>query len=342
MSKTRKIGCTIVVFLVLSSIVFAETREMMKHKVVKGDTLWDITEEALSDPFLWPKVWKENPWIADPHWIYPDQVINIPLYLIQRERVGKEGAPATVAPYREQAALPPPRGALKEEAKKDADQITQMTLHPLINKSLFIASGYIADKVPRVGQIIDAPNGQVIFGNDDLANISVDHDARIGQKFYVIKASGPVRHPGTGGVIGYLITIGGIAEITAMNDGEILAKITTCFGPMTIGDLLMTYYEIEAPTIQEPFRSPDISGTIIAGANQMVLQAMQDIIYVDKGSQDGIEIGDIFKTHATANQALPTGIIQVISCRDHTATAMIRSSNQPVSPGHVFTALETK
>jgi hypothetical protein len=42
---------------------------------------------------MWPKIWKENSWIANPHWIYPDQMIKIPLYLIQEEKRAEEVTP---------------------------------------------------------------------------------------------------------------------------------------------------------------------------------------------------------------------------------------------------------
>src|SRR6185312_7029251 len=41
------------------------------HNVVKGDTLWDLSQHYLGNPWYWPKVWSYNPQIANPHWIYP-------------------------------------------------------------------------------------------------------------------------------------------------------------------------------------------------------------------------------------------------------------------------------
>jgi hypothetical protein len=93
MKKTRIMRYALLVFLLLLSISFAETREIREHKVIKGDTLWGISKEELNDPFLWPKVWKENSWIANPHWIYPNQRIKVPLYLIQKEKSEEEAAP---------------------------------------------------------------------------------------------------------------------------------------------------------------------------------------------------------------------------------------------------------
>ena len=61
-------------------------QEIKDYKVKGGDTLWDISNKELQDPFLWPKIWKENPGIVNPDRIYPDQSIKIPLYLLQKEQ----------------------------------------------------------------------------------------------------------------------------------------------------------------------------------------------------------------------------------------------------------------
>lgn len=49
------------------------------HTVKRGDTLWDLAQQYLGDPFQWPQIYQLNKdAIKDPHWIYPNQVFNIP------------------------------------------------------------------------------------------------------------------------------------------------------------------------------------------------------------------------------------------------------------------------
>ncbi len=46
--------------------------------VKKGDTLWNISNNKLKDPFLWSTIWKENPDIKNSDLIYPGDRIKIP------------------------------------------------------------------------------------------------------------------------------------------------------------------------------------------------------------------------------------------------------------------------
>ncbi|MCF0215873.1 MAG: LysM peptidoglycan-binding domain-containing protein [Fibrobacteraceae bacterium] len=56
-------------FLGLSALVATA------YVVKKGDTLWDLSDEFLQDPFAWPDLWENNRHIQDPHWIYPGDSI---------------------------------------------------------------------------------------------------------------------------------------------------------------------------------------------------------------------------------------------------------------------------
>ncbi|MCA9649885.1 MAG: LysM peptidoglycan-binding domain-containing protein [Myxococcales bacterium] len=47
------------------------------HIVQNGDTLWDISELYLADPYLWPKLWSWNDHVTNAHWIFPGDRIRL-------------------------------------------------------------------------------------------------------------------------------------------------------------------------------------------------------------------------------------------------------------------------
>ncbi|WP_141096167.1 LysM domain-containing protein [Lacimicrobium sp. SS2-24] len=47
------------------------------YQVKKGDTLWDISAMYLSQPWLWPELWRNNTHISNPHLIYPGDELRL-------------------------------------------------------------------------------------------------------------------------------------------------------------------------------------------------------------------------------------------------------------------------
>jgi LysM domain len=49
------------------------------HTVARGETLWALAQQFLANPFRWPEIYNLNKTlIANPHWIYPGEVLQLP------------------------------------------------------------------------------------------------------------------------------------------------------------------------------------------------------------------------------------------------------------------------
>jgi hypothetical protein len=314
--------------LLLPSLVGAQNQEYKDYTIEKGDTLWNIADKELKDHFLWPKVWKENPDIKNPDLIFPKQKIKIPLYLLQKE----------VIPVPKSEPKPVPTVQRKPEiqaqvVKPEVKVIQPIKREHLIDKNALIASGFIADEVHSIGKITDALNNKNLIAKGDHVFINTVNPVKKGDRFYILHSAGKIPHPKSGRNLGYLIEILGIAEVIdpSKNDPQIL--ITDSFAEITPGDLLDTYYEIDPPFAPEKPRKPDIDGVIVSTKRLHFINGTWDIVYLDTGKKDGLEVGDILATTLQSEHKIIHGLIQIITLRGSTATAVVRKNNLEITTG---------
>lgn len=316
--------------LILLDVLFVgsaypEEQEYKEHTVSRGENLWSISSKEIVDPFLWPKVWKENPGIKNPDLIYPGQKIRIPLYLLQREVPPK--------PVDERAAAPEIRPEAKAKEEPVVSRIVPEEKKYLIDRNSLIASGYIADSLASVGQIIGMSNEKTHYGRGDYVYVRTAQPANKGDRFYVIRSYGKVKHPESGAMMGYLVGVIGIIEVVGPEGGRTKVKITSSFGEVTDRDLLDAYYDIEPPFLVDSPRTLTIDGFIVATRERHAVNAQYDIVYIDRGRLNGVEVGDMIATISRNKFDLPNGLIQVISTREKTATAIVLKTEREVVAG---------
>ncbi len=84
----------IIFFVFLISLQFKVYAQVSSYTVIKGDTLWDISQKNYKNPYLWPSVWDVNKsTVTNPDIIYPGQMLSIPSL-----EDAKKMAPAVVIP----------------------------------------------------------------------------------------------------------------------------------------------------------------------------------------------------------------------------------------------------
>lgn len=316
----------------------AQDQEFREHTVAGGETLWTISSKEIVDPFLWPKIWKENPDIKNPDRIYPGQKIRIPLSLLQKEVPAQSGGIAMPAES-VTGSLAERKSEGKAADKSAAIKITPAAREYFISVDAIVASGYIADSLESKGRIADTPTGRTSLGEGDYAYIASARSSQAGagfyagEKFYIIRPSQKVKHPVTGAKMGYLIDVVGVAEVVGKESGMTKARITASFSDVETGDLLDTYYEIERPFLTEEPTTKAVKGFIVASKEAKDVNGQFSIVYIDKGARDGIEVGDMLNMTALNSYAVPNGSIQIIAVKEKTATALVRTSEKEVTVG---------
>jgi LysM repeat protein len=99
----------------------SEGSSSVSHKVVRGDTLWDLAGEYLQNPFLWPKIFDANrDKIENPRLIFPNQEFVIPTV------EAAETMAATPPPTEEVSVAPPAPAPAEVEVAPEPEAVSEV------------------------------------------------------------------------------------------------------------------------------------------------------------------------------------------------------------------------
>lgn len=310
-------------------------QETYIHVVVKGDTLWDICEALYGNPWVWPKVWQLNPFITNPHWIYPGTKLRV-YYEIPKPF-------ATVAAVEQAAPEPEPEPEPTTIAPPPPPPPPKA---PTITFSEIDQVGFITPFEPKgEGLILGGRRLRKLIGAGDKIYLQFRKSSqpKVGDRFFVFKTSELIRHPVTNKDVGYLNTILGILEIALVAPDHAKAVVLSSFEDMTAGDKLMPYRKRSQEIILQAGAEP-IEGNIILSRGETFLIAERQIVFIDLGENDEIKAGHRFevfrepkaftgKDEEIVLSIQPIGELLVLAVEPDTAAAVVTKSLGEFNPG---------
>ena len=309
------------------------------HVVEKGDTLYDLAAQYLSDNYEWPRLWGFNPHITNPHWIYPGDIV----YL--------------------KDAVSSPKGAAPTRIRQSKQ----------VKSDLFVSTvGFITDeKVPYVGRIVASPKQANMLAELDIAWIGFGSDGytdkerdgkddseltalenpeeevKVGDRFAIVRPVGTVKDDDEDeSVLGHKYLMLGTLRVTEIKDKYLdVAEITQSWREIERGDLLIPY-EQQLKQISPTKADRNMVASIIDVINPITVIGEHQYTMVNKGAEDGMRPGYRFFAYQrdeglrpqeeSSDDQIPftlVGQLMLIDVREHYSTAIVIDSKREIFVG---------
>ena len=318
------------------------------HTVKAGDTLWDIARQYLSDPFLWPEVYRLNTAIVeDPHWIFPGEVLALPdpaslgapIIPVATDEV----APGAMEGPTVFTSTAPTR--IRGTVSASSSRTTLRQPAPPIREWDYYAAPWVdREGGPRGAGKVVAPVDIPGIGTDVERN-RVQFQDRVyvtppasampqrGDR-YLTYSLGPVLQN-----LGQVVIPTGIVEVERPGDGEATTvRIVRQFDEIKLDQLLMPMDTLRMPVggALAPIEL-GVTAQIQWMRNDPILASVQQYVVLNATARDGIRLGDRFtflrgRVKGPGNVTLPEeeiAIGQVIRVTDRAVTAIVVSQTHP-------------
>ncbi|WP_394173085.1 LysM peptidoglycan-binding domain-containing protein [Thalassotalea litorea] len=294
--------------ILTSAMVFADQLSIRDdapktYVVEKGDTLWDISAMYLEEPWLWPKLWRWNPEINNPHLIYPGDILRLAF--------DENGQPILVKDDSDSSGKPEYKWSPQIRKKmKDGNPITILPLEelaPLLNYSNVLTKDMLAD----AGVVLGADEkykshveGAILYAKGDL---------QAGKSYAIYKKGEPILDPETGEQLGFYSILAGTAK--GLRDGDSANRIPASLmldasrREIRAGDVIL---EVNNEQLLPAFyqmrlaEGKDVQALFINNANDAREFGKLEIVLLNKGENANLLPGEIYVINRQSPEVIDT------------------------------------
>ena len=347
---------------ILALFIFTGVAQaQQRHTVVDGETLWALAQRYYNDPWRWPRIYEANRapsgQVEDAHWIYPGEVLVIPEIAATPvvAQVVVEPAPAPVQPAPVQPEPPPPVLPMEPiepertvfystEGRAGVAIVGTDATRTAVPRDVAVAApwlGPLESDPPNVGRLIEfsgsdderVPRTTVMPFDRVMVSLPGLAAAR-GTELLAFRVAGEL--PGVGQI---LYPTGVLAVSDPTPDGAV-ALVVAVFERVTVGDflqLLPTFPLVAGVQAQPVTTGPD--ATIIGFADPQAIQGINNVAFLDQGSDQGVAIGDEYVMVWDEGTGAPPeieGRLQVVQVHpDHSSARIIWLRNPAFATGAI-------
>ena len=289
--------CLFLPFLAMADVLQIKPDAPTSYQVKKGDTLWDISAIFLNQPWLWPKLWRLNPQIKNPHLIYPGDKLRL-VY-------DEQGQPMLVKGKPELKWSPKVRTQVKDQTA--ISTISLEVIAPYLRYENFFTEQEI-QQLPYV------------IGSDEAYKSSIDGfkvyvkgDLEIGQAYAIYQKGAALLDPQSEEQLGYQVHL--VATAQALRAGNISDKVPSTLYvndiqqaihagnfvvPVNERQLLPSYFTMQAV-------ARDVRGAIIKSTSGGREFGKSEVVMINRGKAHSIRPGDVMTIKRTSPSVVESG-----------------------------------
>jgi len=293
-----------------------------EYTIQKGDTLWDLSQKFLSNPWYWPKIWSLNPSIENPHWIYPGNKLRIvpgeggSQAPAQVQTEMEPGIDATALNAPEEQETPPgasPETSVTLPDTADLEVVGKNSREGRAALSTVSASGKLAFSPPPVlsvrasglvtpEEMRGAGTLEASFEEKQMlatydtayARFRDEVPARPGDKLLIFRPEGPIVDPISHRTLARQTKTVGVAKVLSLQGRQATVQIERTFEEVERGDFVRPWVA-QDKRIAPRANTADVIGKIVQSVNPtLTTYGEAHEVFIDRGSDDGVQEGNTF------------------------------------------------
>ncbi|MBY0418346.1 MAG: LysM peptidoglycan-binding domain-containing protein [Pararheinheimera sp.] len=273
------------------------------YQVKAGDTLWDIAGLYLQHPWLWPRLWKLNPQVDNPHLIYPGDELHLqfdadgqPILTLNSQRV----AASTSAANQDQsdslavgAIKLTPKIRRLAKADKAVPSVSLAGIEPFLSEEQLVSENQL-ESLPYVlggkDNVKNAVSGHLLYVQGELDQT---------QRYGIYRQGEVYEDPQSGEVLGYEAVLMAEAKVLppASVDEQQISRIEVQKSRREVkqGDHLLPMPQQSVYPDFFQLQSPEtvVSGVIVDSASEWREFVKGEIVLLNQGQNAQLRPGHL-------------------------------------------------
>ena len=328
-------------------VVTTDTTREVTHTVKTGDTLWDLAQFYLKDPFRWPEIFRRNTDVVEnPHWIYPGEVIRIPVAELRPEiaarldssvvaRVSTSPSRLTVFSTGSPRMVGRVFGApvMPDKYRAPGVRVGEIEAAPYVDQTGGPReAGEIQAGVDRPAISTSGESARYALNDRVYLSLPKGMTARLGDRYMTYILGDEIEN------IGQLVIPTGIVRIESLTAGQPpVARLIRQFGEVRLHQRLIVADAVRALTREAVATGGGITGKVLLVHQDPVLPSVQHYVVISPSASNGIAVGDEFtliddtmaRDDPTPAPPVSAAIAQVVKVTPYGSTAIVLNQNQP-------------